>query len=439
MVFKSARKLMEGRSCFDMKTRIQAALVLIILLLSLVTGCWNNSEPFARETDLENSKPQGQSVTFSDPCFEAAIRTLLNKENEDIQSHELAYIDALYIHGNTICINDEYVQFTDPENRITDLADLKWFASLTHLEIVDNEISNLKPLAELKKLTYLVLDFNEIQDLSPLAGLTDLSVLSLKGNQIDDLNPLKSLLNLRSLELDSNRISDTAPLANLTSLEHLSLRDNAISYLRPLPNALRSLDLSHNLISDLGPLTGLTGLKYLNLDTNQITNIYRLTTLTNLSYLNLNSNLIDDLSPLTQLTGLVHLEVCDNPITDWSPVDHVKVVIGETEYLIHLGMKIVEAIFAGDHVFLQDNTRNMEVSCEGISYFFSGEKIEFPFETGGPHRVIQKVRFVSKGTDGKVKVGFEISDETYENTGVLHIGFVKRQGVWKMESFETDI
>ena len=77
-----------------------------------------------------------------------------------------------------------------------DIADLKYMADLTAINLSDNKISDLTPFSGLTKLTSLDLSGNPISDLTPLAGLTNLQFLHLHNTPVtlSQVNALKTAL-----------------------------------------------------------------------------------------------------------------------------------------------------------------------------------------------------------------------------------------------------
>jgi hypothetical protein len=439
--------------------RIRISIVLVVAAALVAVSC---SMRDVRPPNPITYEYKNQVLDFADPCLEKAIRRLLERPDREIWSGDLAGIERLHIRAASIDLNGKYVEYAPGRVQMVTLTDLKWFTGLRDLAFVELGISSdLSPLAQITGLKKLDLEANEITDITPLATLSGLTDLCLSHNLISELGPLAALTNLTNLHLGSNRAGDVSPLAGLADLQSLEMENNHVYDIRPLARLanlrrlvvsnnyitnlptltmphLTYLDLSHNQILNLGPLSGLMTLRHLELDSNQIKDISPLATLSDLSHLSLNSNYISDLSPLGGLRQLRHLEVCGNNITDWSPVRNVGVVIGETEQLMLLGRQIVEAIYAKDCLFLRNNARNVEICDEGVIYYFAAERIEVPFPKDRS-RPNTWVRFVNKKTEDEIVVGYEVSLETSESVGVFQIGFVKRDGVWKMEWVATDI
>lgn len=295
----------------------------------------------------------GETVAFSDPTFELAIRDALQIYGRSFECQDLWELRTLVLSDEYASIGDlagiehavnleEFVLY-GPEVRtlqplaglsrleylhlyvpaVADISPLASNSRLADLTIGAYDLRDLEPLSGLTELVYLSLESElDITDVSPLSSLTQLEVLDLQNNAITDLSPLAGLLNLDSLYLTYNQISDISPLANLRALEHLNIYANDIRDIEVLGNmtAMRTLVLGSAPLDDATPLSNLQQLEFLMLDRGGITDISFLEGLTNLREVDLRWNEIRDVTPLANLPGLWWLALEGNRVTDISPL-----------------------------------------------------------------------------------------------------------------------
>lgn len=175
---------------------------------------------YARSEILSATYTVGHALSFTDPAFEKAIRSLLGKSaDEDIELVDLNGITELAITGREIMVGDIYQAYDtgSGQGAIRSLADLSYFPDLTSLTVVENQVNNLTPLAALNRLKVLNLRSNRIVELAPLRNMTQLEELYLRQNSITDVSALSGLINLRILDLSYNNIRDFSPLDALTA------------------------------------------------------------------------------------------------------------------------------------------------------------------------------------------------------------------------------
>lgn len=178
--------------------------------------------------------------------------------------------------------------------RITSLDDLRYFPSITRLELVNSKARSLVPMINFTQLTALLLEScNEVSDLRPLASLAQLNLLQIGCEGVNDLSPLASLQKLTNLLLiQCRKVSDLSPLARLTQLQSLFLSNcRQVKDLSPLANLtqLKTLYLYFcDEVCDLSPLTNLTQLEKLEMPySSQIIDLHPLVHLNQLKILNL--------------------------------------------------------------------------------------------------------------------------------------------------------
>lgn len=211
-----------------MKKYLAGLLIIFVLCLGL---------PGQAYMEASNQQP----LAFEDPNLEQAIKSLLNKnDDESLTKEDLESLTDVPLAGKGI----------------KSLQGLEYAVNLTTLDLSDNQIEDVKPLGKLTKLTDLSLSRNQLNDLSALAGLVNLNTLSISSNKITDLKPLAGLVNLWRLDAANNNIKDLAPLSKLTNLLSLDLSSNQIYDLEPLRNLQRLayLYLNNNRVWDLEPI-----------------------------------------------------------------------------------------------------------------------------------------------------------------------------------------
>ncbi|PAF31400.1 stalk domain-containing protein [Paenibacillus sp. 7516] len=211
-----------------MKKYLAGLLIIFVLCLGL---------PGQAYMEASNQQP----LAFEDPNLEQAIKSLLNKnDDESLTKEDLESLTDVPLAGKGI----------------KSLQGLEYAVNVTTLDLSDNQIEDIKPLGKLTKLTDLSLSRNRLNDLSVLAGLVNLNTLSISSNKITDLKPLAGLVNLWRLDAANNNIKDLSPLSKLTNLLSLELSSNQIYDLEPLRNLQRLsyLYLNNNRVWDLEPL-----------------------------------------------------------------------------------------------------------------------------------------------------------------------------------------
>ncbi|MCG7384512.1 stalk domain-containing protein [Paenibacillus sp. ACRRY] len=211
-----------------MKKYLAGLLIIFVLCLGL---------PGQAYMEASNQQP----LAFEDPNLEQALKSLLNKnDDESLTKEDLESLTDVPLAGKGI----------------KSLQGLEYAVNVTTLDLSDNQFEDIKPLGKLTKLTDLSLSRNRLNDISALAGLVNLNTLSISSNKITDLKPLAGLANLWRLDAANNNIKDLTPLSKLTNLLSLDLSSNLIYDLEPLRNLQRLsyLYLKNNRVWDLEPL-----------------------------------------------------------------------------------------------------------------------------------------------------------------------------------------
>lgn len=195
-----------------MKKYLAGLLIIFVLCLSLPTQAY---------MEASNQQP----LAFEDPNLEQALKSLLNKnDDESLTKEDLeSLIDVILSNKG-----------------IKSLQGLEYAVNMTNLSLTNNQISDLSPLAGLVKLRSLEAANNNIKDLAPLSKLTVLVTLNLSSNQIYDLEPLRNLQSLAYLYLKNNRVWDLEPLQQRGFLPYYDTG----AFIEPLALQNNYLDLS---------------------------------------------------------------------------------------------------------------------------------------------------------------------------------------------------
>ena len=164
-----------------------------------------------------------QTVTFSDPNFEAQIRNQVAKgwiyipNNYTGPNYQFSVSDLNYT---------TYLYIDDDGPQVSSLSDLQYFPKLTSLTIPDaSKITDFSPVWNLKDtLEYLTINgARSSANLSGISGLSKLRSLDLDDNQLTNLNFIGSFPQLASIYLVGNYLdlSDAAIRATLSNLRTL--------------------------------------------------------------------------------------------------------------------------------------------------------------------------------------------------------------------------
>ncbi|MDP4180324.1 MAG: stalk domain-containing protein [Bacillota bacterium] len=281
-----------------------------------------NVYPESKSIYVNSYKP----IQFKDKAFETAVREIIKKPEGDIFKFDVDSVLVLDLSGKGITTVDE----------------LKYFESLTYLNVSNNNISDLSALKSLKGLSALFVK-NNAQDLdfyTPIAAYFDnikqcdftldikfadknlesfikSQVSKSTGRQVDKLTA-KDLLAITSLDASKQKILSIAGIKYLANLKTLTLNNNGIIKIDELGNLtnLETLKLSGNAIVDISSIGKLTNLVNLDLSSNQINDISSLSSLTKLNVLNLHENKIVNAAPINTLINLKEFYIDTNLLTD---------------------------------------------------------------------------------------------------------------------------
>ena len=209
-----------------------------------------SSAPVAPKPKAPVDCPKTQTVNFSDPVFEKAVRFKLSKATGAISKADLGKVKSLDLSQAA-------------SNETLDPCIFPLFVNITGLYLAPGKMDDLSPLKNLSKLESLRASAASVRDLSPLSGLTKLDRLDIGRNPISDLRPLAALENLTELMIDDTEVSDLTPLANLKKLSVLNIKRTRVSDISPLKglNELKNLYIEGSLVKDTSPLFGRPKLK----------------------------------------------------------------------------------------------------------------------------------------------------------------------------------
>lgn len=200
----------------------------LVGIRSNLTGC--DFEP--------DSAPQ--VIDFQDAVLEQKVREALNIPQGDITQEQTEAVTELYL-GN------EWQEKVPDDIKILNISALKYFPSLTRLNLQNNNVMHIDVLRVMPNLFDLNISNNNVSDIRPLTSCGYLKVLNLNGCYCTsaELAPLAELTGLEWLDLSTSRnIDSVGVIAGLTNLKAL--------YLQNLP-------------VDFTPITGLTNLTTLYL------------------------------------------------------------------------------------------------------------------------------------------------------------------------------
>ncbi len=257
-------------------------------------------------------------IKFKDKSLEESVRATIKKPSGDVYKFDVQDIFSLDLSAKGI----------------TNVEDLKYFESLTYLDLRDNKITDMSALENLKGLTALFVKGNDpsLDVFTPIAMFyenikqTDISFdvrldsnleaairKALNSKASGKLEP-KDIRGLTKLNASGLKILSIEGLNYMVSLKELDLSGNSIVNIGSLKNLtkLESLTLNKNAISDISALSKLQGLTSLNLSFNKINDITPLKGLKKLNVLRLDNNLIADASPIYDIISIKELYIKGN-------------------------------------------------------------------------------------------------------------------------------
>ncbi|MBU5441494.1 leucine-rich repeat domain-containing protein [Paenibacillus sp. MSJ-34] len=279
-----------------------------------------------------SGKPAGsdRKVRFANKEFEAAIRLMLNKPEDDVTEAEMARIRFLELmddpgkdaallakltHLRTLFLFDDlsdysflkqtkYLQRVEYQSWTSEKSGLIDAVETTPLPYMDNfqiytpvRIGSIdKLISHIPNVRTLTLESGDIDSLQPLLPLhRQLKRLTVNGENLTDISALDRF-QLQELRLESAKMKDvSAHIAKQKRLNVLRVSYsgiNDLSFASSLPG-LMSLDISGNRISDLSPLAALPNLAELYAVQNRIKDISVLKQLKHLNTVNVSYNGMD--------------------------------------------------------------------------------------------------------------------------------------------------
>lgn len=247
-----------------------------------------------------------EPAIFMDSSIEAAIRTQINAEENDI-----LFTNELW----------DITEFTVPEG-VNTYEDLKLMPYLKSLTIQDQTLDSLSHLSTLTKLETLDLTGCRFpaEDLSVLAALPNLTNLTLSGCSLSTIAELAGSQSLIYLDLSNNTVRNLEALSTIPTLKEIYLQHNAVTSLEQLSGLsnLEKLDVSYNSLTSLTPIIACVKLGWLNADGNQLKDVEGISGLNLLSHLSVDYNKLTDVSSLAYCTELTNLSIANNEISDIS-------------------------------------------------------------------------------------------------------------------------
>lgn len=293
-----------------------------------------------------------EPVVFTDPAFEAEIRSLLKVEDDrTIYTNELWTITALTMPENAENYEDlKYLPYLEKliirsgvaselENLVSlgllrelhlydcrpSENDLKVIGTLSNLQKLTLEncgLSTIEPLSSLQALEYLNLADNTLRNISILSSMPLLREVNLQHNAISDLSAMSNLNNLVKLDVSNNDINSIAPICTLKNLNQLKVDNNNLVSLSGISNlnSLTVFTASHNALTDVNDLTGCTALQTLDISNNALTDITALSVLNNLAYFTFKFNQITALPAWDKDCALLIIDGEANLISNLEPL-----------------------------------------------------------------------------------------------------------------------
>ncbi len=176
------------------------------------------------------------------------------------------------------------------------IAKLRHFKNLKHLNLRNNYITDLSVLQYLPQLEQLYFDNNVVYEIDYIGGMHGLKVLSCENNEISDISSLENLTQLEEVFLGDNSITDITPLKNCRNLHKIGINEQQVGNIEVLRGmySLEMVCMSGCGISDISPLEGCTGLEYVYLGRNRISDFSVLRGCKCMHHLILDNNGIDE-------------------------------------------------------------------------------------------------------------------------------------------------
>lgn len=283
---------------------------------------------------------QAESVSFSDPLIEEAVRLNLGLgKNEKISRDMLEKVSALYIVSGTAyadsdsfyeAVNQWYATQERPRGEIETLEDLERMPALKEVCIVIQKISDISVLSGLKDLSKIELKHNQITDLSPVSGMEHLTSVGINDNPVRDISPLLECPGLAFLDLCDVKGYDPSVIGELGDFQYLDISNQTDSYRYLSGKNIYSLRIEWSSLDDLTVLDGVSGLEELKIGHTHVTDLSPLAKHTGLKRLNIAAVPAKDLSVLKALPLLEEVTVSE---------DMIELVekLGDVPFTVHTG------------------------------------------------------------------------------------------------------
>lgn len=291
---------------------------------------------------------------------------------------------------------------------ITTLAGMRFFTSLTTLQLEGRGISGVEPLADLTALQVLAISGNSIADISALDGLGNLVEFRAANNAISgDISAvIDGFTGLQVLDVSDNAITSIDGIAGLTALQTLIAGDNQIQAL-PVISGLTQLEairLSYNALDSAG-ISALGGLPSgvsstvtdVKLTGNQIATVTALQGLVNIETLDLGDNSITDISPLSGLSQLVSINLENlDPALPNNAVTSIDALTAATglQFFLAAGNQLTSVVpLGGTAVTYVDVTDNALQSIDALA----GPPVETILASGNQIRSLAGLQHEPQG------------------------------------------
>ncbi|MCL2080276.1 MAG: protein kinase [Oscillospiraceae bacterium] len=264
-----------------------------------------------------------EGVIFKEPLIEAAVRYMLNlDENDEITEEQLYLIREIYIVNNRIFKDTaDYHQNHADQNYnvllkppINSLEDLKFMPNLDTVRIEFQNVTNIEPLSELTHLRVLAFLHNPVSDFSPLQSLNYLHNVDITSAPITDLSPFYELPILEILVLNGCTQYEPSQLLSLPdNVKSLHILGHPEAYKYLPDNQFFSLTLGNSGFNSLEYISSFkSSLRDLWVYNTELASLDGIEEFTSLEVLSITQTSVSDLSPLLPLPNLRYVEVSEN-------------------------------------------------------------------------------------------------------------------------------
>lgn len=269
--FSSAAEVKKAlRHAYGKNKGLMRACAACVLALALVCAGF----ALGRYTDVFMSTIEVQSLIFSEPLMEKAVRAQLCKHHgEPMMRDELPFVRVICIFGNEVAttqavFKDGLKGWKLPRGSLSSLDDVALLPNLEELSVNYQSLSDLSPVSALRGLRYLDIRHTFVKDISALKDLPCLKNVVLFDTNISDISALATCPRLEELEIGKTLITSLNNLPALPALRWLSLRACSLSDIEGIERfqKLKHLCLTGTGIRDLSPLLLLQHLEEVYVD-----------------------------------------------------------------------------------------------------------------------------------------------------------------------------